>query len=589
MAVIKQTVAIGVDITGDEAAAQIDKINNSAKTLKQQLKEATVEAMKFGDATSKEALEAQKRVAALKEEMSDFKDRINALNPEAKFAAVSKLASGVAGGFAAAQGAMALFGSESEELQKSLLKVQAALALSQGINEIKGLGDAFKNLKIVGLDAIKSLWTAIVASPLAALLVTLASIGAALSYWLATSKEGIGVQASLIEANIKRLEIVEQGYDREIALARAAGKEVGEIEEKKLQAVIKRLKEQIRLEELTNNKLIQDQYDLMALYGQSNEGLSRALFSQEKTDNDKLKELRKGLAEAELALDVKVIEEKKKNHDAYIAYRKKQFEDLKDADAKLNEDLKESEDQVNKERDKDFDKLRIKVEDNVIAPLRKLPEVTNEAVDESISAFDRFSAASDRLATFLNGNFGKISSGITSTIGEGLNVATAFYENAMNKQLKAAAGNEAEQDKIKKKFFERNKKAQIAQASMAMFTGAVEAYKSTVGIPIVGPFLAPVAAGFAIAAGVENIGRIRQQQYEGGADGGGSMNAPSLDGAGGGFKEPKGTQINPDGSTGTQNAGNNSSPQIATKVYVVASEVENVNNLNSQITKLSTV
>lgn len=48
-------------------------------------------------------------------------------------------------GFAATQGAMALFGSENEALEKSLLKVQAALAIQQGV---KGLSDAYKELSI---------------------------------------------------------------------------------------------------------------------------------------------------------------------------------------------------------------------------------------------------------------------------------------------------------------------------------------------------------------------------------------------------------------------------------------------------------
>lgn len=52
---------------------------------------------------------------------------------------------GAVSGFAAAQGAMALFGDENEALNESLLKVQAALAIQSGV---KGLSDAFKDLSI---------------------------------------------------------------------------------------------------------------------------------------------------------------------------------------------------------------------------------------------------------------------------------------------------------------------------------------------------------------------------------------------------------------------------------------------------------
>ncbi len=52
---------------------------------------------------------------------------------------------GVTSGFAATQGAMALFGSENEALEESLLKVQSALAIQQGV---EGLTKAYKDLGI---------------------------------------------------------------------------------------------------------------------------------------------------------------------------------------------------------------------------------------------------------------------------------------------------------------------------------------------------------------------------------------------------------------------------------------------------------
>lgn len=49
----------------------------------------------------------------------------------------------------------------------------------------------------------------------------------------------------------------------------------------------------------------------------------------------------------------------------------------------------------------------------------------------------------------------------------------------------------------------------IAGGLIATFQAAIEAYKSTVGIPIVGPVLAPIAAGAATAFGFANISKIR--------------------------------------------------------------------------------
>lgn len=56
----------------------------------------------------------------------------------------------------------------------------------------------------------------------------------------------------------------------------------------------------------------------------------------------------------------------------------------------------------------------------------------------------------------------------------------------------------------------------IAQATIATYTSAIEAYKSASAIPIVGWVLGPVAAAAAVAAGLANIGKIRSAREQGG-------------------------------------------------------------------------
>lgn len=58
---------------------------------------------------------------------------------KAKFETIQKISSGVASGFAAVQGMAALLGEENEELQKTFLKVQSAMAVAQGVGGIKDL------------------------------------------------------------------------------------------------------------------------------------------------------------------------------------------------------------------------------------------------------------------------------------------------------------------------------------------------------------------------------------------------------------------------------------------------------------------
>ena len=101
-------------------------------SLRSQLREAQADVAalseKFG-VTSKEAIEAAKRAGQLKDQIADARALTDAFNPDAKFKALSSSLAGVAGGFAALQGAQSLFGEQSKEVEQTLLKVQSAMAL----------------------------------------------------------------------------------------------------------------------------------------------------------------------------------------------------------------------------------------------------------------------------------------------------------------------------------------------------------------------------------------------------------------------------------------------------------------------------
>ena len=125
---------------------------SSLGSLKKQLREAQNEVMSLADkfgATSKEAINAAKRAAELKDAIGDAKALTDAFNPDAKFKALTSSLSGLAGGFGAIQGAMALFGVESDNVQKTLLKVQSAMAISQGLQSVGESIDSFRQLGAV--------------------------------------------------------------------------------------------------------------------------------------------------------------------------------------------------------------------------------------------------------------------------------------------------------------------------------------------------------------------------------------------------------------------------------------------------------
>jgi len=155
----------------------------SVGSLKKQLREAQAEVVALSDkfgATSAEAVNAAKKAAELRDRIGDAKALTDAYNPDAKFKALTAALSGVAGGFGAIQGAMALFGKESEDVQKTLLKVQSAMALSQGLNAVGESIDAFKNLgnQIKGnvVNAFNSLKAAIGSTGIGLLVIALGTI-----------------------------------------------------------------------------------------------------------------------------------------------------------------------------------------------------------------------------------------------------------------------------------------------------------------------------------------------------------------------------------------------------------------------------
>ena len=130
----------------------VDQTAKSVGNLKTQLRQAQNEvnelSAKFG-ATSAQAVEAAKRAAELKDAIGDAKSLTDAFNPDAKFKALTSTLGGVAGGFSAVQGAVGLLGEESQSVEKAILKVQSAMAVSQGIQAIGESVDSFKQLGAV--------------------------------------------------------------------------------------------------------------------------------------------------------------------------------------------------------------------------------------------------------------------------------------------------------------------------------------------------------------------------------------------------------------------------------------------------------
>lgn len=241
---VKETIVLDAQLNSTQA-------ENSVKSLKAQLREAQMEVIKLSEqfgATSVQAREAAKKAAELKDAIGDAKALTDAFNPDRKFNALGSALSGVAGGFAAIQGAMALVGTESKDIEKTLLKVQAAMALAQGINAITESAEAFKNLKSVAIDAFNGIKKAIGSTGIGLFVVALGTIYA---YWDDIKEAVNGVSAEQEKLNKKAKEQKEitadalKNIERQEETYKLQGKTQKEILKLKIQAVNKDIESQI--------------------------------------------------------------------------------------------------------------------------------------------------------------------------------------------------------------------------------------------------------------------------------------------------------------------------------------------------------
>lgn len=194
-------------------------LDADVKPLKKQLREATQELQlarqRYGE-FSTEAVNAAQKVAGIRDSIEDANEAAQLFDPGKRFQALTTAASTAAGGIAAVQGAMALFGGESQEVEKALLKVQSAMALSQGLSQLKDIGKVGAQLKttFIGLTTgVNGFKKALIATGIGALVV---AVGLLVTYWedILGLVNGVGSeQKKLNEATQKDLEANKEKLD----------------------------------------------------------------------------------------------------------------------------------------------------------------------------------------------------------------------------------------------------------------------------------------------------------------------------------------------------------------------------------------
>lgn len=136
-----------VDETVGQNQRKVGSYEQANKSLKAELRELKQELYNLAEGTVEYNQKLQ-RAVEIQEMFDDTQERIKGTMTglEDVMSNVSIVGQGIAGAFEAAQGAAVLFGDESEDVQKAMLKIQASIALANGLQGLEGMGKALKNL-----------------------------------------------------------------------------------------------------------------------------------------------------------------------------------------------------------------------------------------------------------------------------------------------------------------------------------------------------------------------------------------------------------------------------------------------------------
>lgn len=342
----KREIVIDINVDASGSKKGTTDLRTEFKQVQKELRTLAA----AGDTASQKFLELEARAGELKDQIGDMNDRVNILSSDfPKLDLAVGVAKGIAAGFAAAQGAMALFGSENKEVEKALMKVQGAMAMLQGITELANLTQ--KN-NIVGMKihegvmkvytfvtqgatlATKAFRAALVATGVGAIIYVLTEIISLMSETGTTAEEAAERIKGAADLNAAE-------YEREAKLAKAKG----------------------------NDELAYFEQS-MALSSRlaDHEGALRLLEKQQNKEateerKQKIKELKNDIAN--LKTDIEILD---------IEYNKSQAEKEKKAKEEAEKKRKEAIDKA-----KEAERLRKEEQDRARAAANKLRDIENEA------------------------------------------------------------------------------------------------------------------------------------------------------------------------------------------------------------------
>ena len=511
---IVEAINIPIGVTGQETVQQAaNSYEDLGDAVAKTQREAERLALQYGvnDAKTQEAIVS---AAKYKRQLDQLDTSIN-LNTSSMELLLS-ITQSLVGGFTAAIGATAIFGAESEDLQRLLVKVQGALAFSEGLNTLReqlptavtGLTSKFKTFNIT-INTTNKLLKGLGVGAL------LVGIGLLIKYMdtvVAKFKEwgdALGITNFELKEQVKSLQQTVDETERQIALNEALGQSEEEI-----------LKQKIELAK-ENEKLAQKQLEYAQFQKEGVEEATQA--SLDAVNNTKI-------AEANLTAFYKLsLEERLK---AQLEFRQNmfalEFQDYLDG-KKLLEQIEELEKQylLNK-YDPNGDYVRIRKAGRIFAnkeaeeqaqieylnlqeQKRKELELLEEAYLKDLISKESYEKKKAELDGYYKDLEFKRTQNLKQKerdIQEEFAVGTAQMLLDLNNIFQGQKEDQSRQE------FEREKALQIGQTLISTYFAAQRAYASQINpFDPTSQIRAGLAAAFATASGLARVATIRRVRY----------------------------------------------------------------------------
>lgn len=492
---IESAVNIDVNVNGTQTVQQASQaFEDLGDAVAKTQRQAEELALQFG-INDERTQEAIRTAGKYKQQLELLDQAVDAHRggQETLFRAVQ----GVGAGFELATGAMALFGSESEELNKVLMKVQGAMVFSQGLKDLKEFAPALMNVA----SATRAWYLSLTLVQKSFLTL---GIGLVIGLVVKLSESFTSLSEETLKASKAQEEYNQKIKDLRLERVALLQGELVASQIKYNEALAERNRLQERNKTIQEDLIRQQQAERLAGFEFDKE--RKAQLKQELSDNQlrveqlindeiKLSQKIKELKAQEVASKTKTnqtgidteAEARRKAQQEFLNETKKAQQEYNDFQG---QQLKSTSDAIIEQT-----RLSIEATDLLIQGTESRQKTNLEMLELGVKAFG---------ADFVN-TFSQAFEAISA-------LETAYASSSEDSQRKA---------------FQTRKALAISDATVSTINAAINAFENAADSPITTAFPAYpfIQAGLATAFGLAKIKEIGKQQFQG-------SQSPSLSGGG---------------------------------------------------------